>query len=225
MYSPHTAVDAAPRGMADWLGEMVVGEFPGSQMTLNPHANPPPGFEGAGAGRLLSLEKPQSVQTLAEQLARNIFGDSSPRGLSLALPQGQKAGTMNISTVAVCPGSGSSILLKNGLPVAQLLVTGELSHHEALAATEAGSAVITLFHSNSERGYVRGSMCEILKRKLPNEWVKVQEEMGREKASRGGYSSNIEVILANDNVLVEVSETDRDPYQIKYWSGDTEMGL
>lgn len=43
----------------------------------------------------------------------------------------------------------------NGLEV-DLLFTGELSHHEALAAIEQGKVVITAFHSNTERGFLKG---------------------------------------------------------------------
>ena len=37
---------------------------------------------------------------------------------------------------------------------ADLLLTGEMSHHEVLDATHNGSNVILVEHSNSERGYL-----------------------------------------------------------------------
>ena len=57
-----------------------------------------------------------------------------------------------MSTVAVCAGSGASLL--RGVPV-DVYLTGEMSHHEVLEATAAGTAVILTEHSNSERGYLR----------------------------------------------------------------------
>ena len=41
------------------------------------------------------------------------------------------------------------------------IVTGEMSHHDALAATAAGTSVLLAGHSNTERGYLR-----ILRRRL-----------------------------------------------------------
>lgn len=31
VYSPHTAVDAAPGGLNDWLADIIVGKVPGAQ--------------------------------------------------------------------------------------------------------------------------------------------------------------------------------------------------
>ncbi|KAK3793017.1 hypothetical protein RRG08_032279 [Elysia crispata] len=59
-----------------------------------------------------------------------------------------------ISTVAVCAGSGSSVFKALGT-AADLILTGELSHHEVLDAVHGGSHVILARHSNSERGYLK----------------------------------------------------------------------
>jgi putative NIF3 family GTP cyclohydrolase 1 type 2 len=56
-----------------------------------------------------------------------------------------------VKTVAVCAGSGSSVLA--GV-AADLYVTGEMSHHDVLNATHRGSSVILCEHSNTERGFL-----------------------------------------------------------------------
>ncbi|GFT91024.1 NIF3-like protein 1 [Nephila pilipes] len=56
-----------------------------------------------------------------------------------------------ISTVAVCAGSGASLL--KGVP-ADLYITGEMSHHDILDAIHKKTNVILCEHSNSERGYL-----------------------------------------------------------------------
>lgn len=71
----------------------------------------------------------------------------------------------------------------NGLDV-DLLFTGELSHHEALAAVEQGKCVVTAFHSNTERAYLKDRMQSAL-----------------EEAMEG-------------NADIAVSEVDRDPFDI-----------
>ena len=54
--------------------------------------------------------------------------------------------------IAVAAGSGGSILEKAR---ADLWLTGELSHHDALAAVARGACVVLGEHSNTERGYLR----------------------------------------------------------------------
>lgn len=77
----------------------------------------------------------------------------------------------------------------NGLDV-DMLFTGELSHHEALAAIEAGRVVVTTFHSNSERAFLENVMARDLLQNL--------EEEGVPDPQRS----------------VVVSQADRDPYEI-----------
>lgn len=55
-----------------------------------------------------------------------------------------------IENFGVCAGSGASVLKAIKTPI-NLFITGELSHHEALDAI----SVITLNHSNSERGCLK----------------------------------------------------------------------
>lgn len=56
-----------------------------------------------------------------------------------------------IKSVACCAGSGASVLGNCG---ADLYLTGEMSHHEVLQCTSAGSTVVLCEHSNTERGYL-----------------------------------------------------------------------
>lgn len=87
----------------------------------------------------------------------------------------------------------------NGLDV-DLLFTGELSHHEALAAVEQGKCVITTFHSNTERGY----LSQVMKEKL--------RPVIAECASAEELPKTLRSELADFDITV--SEVDRDPYQI-----------
>ncbi len=56
-----------------------------------------------------------------------------------------------IRSVAVCAGSGSSVL--RGVK-ADLWITGEMSHHEVLEANHNQTSVILCEHTNTERGYL-----------------------------------------------------------------------
>ena len=62
------------------------------------------------------------------------------------------SGAPYVLSVAVCAGSGSSVL--RNVPV-DLYITGEMSHHEVLHAMYNGTSVILCEHTNTERGYLR----------------------------------------------------------------------
>lgn len=146
VYSPHTALDAVPGGLADWLLEgMLAADAP-----ISVHAC------GEGEfGRFAELGRPLAWRTLLER-AKKLFG---VKYLQVAKPDGMAA---KVRSIAVAAGAGSGAL--RGVD-ADVWITGEMSHHDALAAKAAGTAVILAGHSNSERGYLK-----ILKRRLVGEF-------------------------------------------------------
>lgn len=91
-----------------------------------------------------------------------------------------------------------------------MLFTGELSHHEALAATEKGQCVITLFHSNSERGYLSSVLREKLTNVLKEEWERLRKEV----ADAEELTPEWEDAVKDEDVLVECSQQDRDPFGV-----------
>lgn len=163
-----------------------------------------PGLEGAGMGRIVRFEKPQSLTSILERIGQGL-GD--PKGFPIAIPQGSSVDEIKISSVGICAGSGGSLF--SGIDV-DLLFTGELSHHEALAAIEKGQVVITLFHSNTERGYLHSVLREQLLETITDEWEYLRAE---ERGKPGLEDAEIEA-LDDGSIEVEVSERDRDPYGI-----------
>lgn len=113
-----------------------------------------PGHPGAGMGRVIRLAQPVALTDIIDRIG---LGLGNPKGFPIAIPQGREASDMQIRSVALCAGSGGSLFAqmeKNGEDDVDLYFTGELSHHEALAAIEKGKCVICLFHSNTERGFL-----------------------------------------------------------------------
>ncbi|KAK2884817.1 NIF3-like protein 1 isoform X2 [Channa argus] len=101
---------------------------------------------GHGQGRLSVLHQPVTMAT-AVQKVKSHLGLGHVR---LALGLG-KTLESSVRTVAVCAGSGASVL--SGVK-ANLYITGEMSHHEVLDAVAQGISVILSDHSNSERGFL-----------------------------------------------------------------------
>ncbi|EFQ97370.1 hypothetical protein MGYG_00409 [Nannizzia gypsea CBS 118893] len=234
VYSPHTAVDATPGAMADWLCQCAVPDSIQPRLTaetLYPSPDPPedPKFQKAGMGRKITFREPVLLNDILDSIAKKAFSHSHAThtaapavGFSVAIPQDTYRSNISISTVAACPGSGSSILMKNGKPVADLLLTGELSHHEALAAIEAGSVVVTLSHSNSERGYLHSKMRQELAAELESEWMNRSNELNFDDKNKLEQEI-LEQILVDGSLQVDVSSRDKDPYEVVCWRNGEEV--
>lgn len=136
VHSPHTALDAAPSGLADWLVECVLGGDAPKELR--------PCGDGE-FGRVVALAQPLPFRTLLARCKRR-FG---VRTLQVARPA---KGLANVRSIAVAAGAGGSVL--RGAD-ADVLVTGEMSHHDALAALAAGRSVVLAGHSNTERGFLK----------------------------------------------------------------------
>lgn len=167
---------------------------------ITPIKDAPQDFEDSGYGRIVRFKTPQKLGDLLSRIRHGL----GVQGLSVAVPQSvpdaQKPG-IGISSVGICAGSGSML---NGLDV-DLLLTGELSHHEALAVIEQGKCVIAASHSNSERAFLRQRMQAALMKQLKAEIAEVEMEGGWEE----GLGTDCEVA---------VSKMDRDPYEVLSWN-------
>jgi putative NIF3 family GTP cyclohydrolase 1 type 2 len=167
------------------------------------------GHPGAGMGRIIRLAEPVPLLEIIDRIG---LGMGSPKGFPIAVPQGKQASDMMIKSIALCAGSGGSLFSqaeKNGEDV-DLYFTGELSHHEALAAIEKGKCVVTLFHSNTERGFLHSVLKVQLEKAAKQEWEKIRkEERGHDGASEDYLDA-----LQDETSEIHVSEVDRDPYGI-----------
>lgn len=184
-------------------------------------SSPTPAFTSAntGAGRLLTFASPQPLTHLIERIARGV---GTPKGFPVAIPQSACVEDLLIHTVGVCPGSGGSVLRDCAAAGdGGLLFTGELSHHEALAVTEKGGCVVTLFHSNSERGYLHSVMKGKLEAEIRQEWGRMRKSV-LEKESE--VKDDLDDALRDESVVVEVSEQDRDPYGIVILQTSEQVG-
>jgi dinuclear metal center YbgI/SA1388 family protein len=110
-----------------------------------------------GIGRIGELESKQPLGDVVERIKRKM-------GLAHALVAGEA--TSSIRTVAVCAGAGGELLGEAIAQKADLFVTGEMRHHDALRALSRGTRVICLLHSGSERAAL-GPLMQRLREKLP----------------------------------------------------------
>ncbi len=157
----------------------------------------------SGVGRIVRFKDPQLLSELIERIGKGI---GNPKGFPVAVPQGKSLDDIMISSVAMCAGSGGSVL--NPIEDVDLLFTGELQHHEALAAIERGQCVIALFHSNTERGFLHAVLKDQLRGKIQEEWDRVRQA----EKEAGNLPEEMTEALDDEEIQVDVSQKDRDPY-------------
>ena len=135
LYSPHTALDAVAGGMTDWL---LAGFAPETSAPIEPDALDP----AAGVGRRGTVAPGPAAAWLPRIKAH------------LGLQHLRVAGPVEreVRTVAVCPGSGGSVFAR--LDRVDLLLTGEMGHHDVLAWVARGTVVVLTEHTNTERGFL-----------------------------------------------------------------------
>ena len=139
VYSPHTALDAVSGGVNDWLLE---GFGPlTSSVPLEPSSADPT----TGHGRLAELSTPRSPEDTLAAIRTHL-------GLPALWWMEPVKGPTQIQTVAVCPGAGGSLLSE--LSGVDLVLTGEMRHHDQLALAGRGTWVVTTGHTSTERGYL-----------------------------------------------------------------------
>lgn len=148
VYSPHTALDSVPGGMNDWLASALgAGE-------VRPIL-PAPGDMTAGAGRHVQLDQSVALSEALERIRKHL-------GLRHLRMAGGADMDKTIRSFGVCPGAGGSVFEK--LPRVDLLLTGEMRHHDVLGRLADGSVVVLTDHTNTERGYLPVLAADLRKR-------------------------------------------------------------
>lgn len=149
VYSPHTALDVAVGGTNDVLADAV-------GMTARAPLRVTVAAEGLGLGRVGAVEPVERGALLARVRAA--------LSVDHLLVAGPADGV--VTRVAVGAGACGDLLDAVIASGAEVYVTGEMRHHDALRAAAAGVTVACALHSNSERRTL-GVLAERLRAALP----------------------------------------------------------
>ncbi|KAI0778632.1 NGG1p interacting factor 3 [Trametes elegans] len=145
IYTPHTALDSVTDGINDWLCTKVAGPLRDINWSARFIGQEFPDGLG-GVGRIVTLKQPMELK----MLQFNIRTELELKHIQVAYAKPEREKTL-VSTIAICAGSGGSMLL--GVD-ADVYFTGEMSHHEVLAAIQSGHNVVLCGHTNTERGFL-----------------------------------------------------------------------
>jgi dinuclear metal center YbgI/SA1388 family protein len=160
IWSPHTALDVVVGGTNDLLADVV-----GIDAQREPlRALGPPAPREWGHGRVGNLPS-SSRDEILSRIKREL-------SLTHLLVSGPLTG--NVKRAAVAAGAGGSLLDEALAEGAQLFLTGELRHHDALRAARLGVTVACTLHSNSERACLP-RLARRIEKELPTLVVKLSK--------------------------------------------------
>ncbi len=141
-FAMHTNFDIAPGCMAD-LAAQRLGILDGQPLEVTGEVDGQP----VGIGKVGYLKAPMSLKELAVRV-KEAFG------LSFVTVYGMEGVQEPVTRVAVSPGSGGS-MLKHGIAAgAQVLVTGDIGHHQGIDAVADHMAVIDGGHYGLEHLFI-----------------------------------------------------------------------
>ena len=133
-YAMHTNYDVL--GMGDLAGKLL--QLRGMEVLEVTE-------EPEGIGRIANLEQKMPLEEYCEQVKAafqlesvKVFGDPDKK----------------ISRVAICPGSGKSVIETAIEKGAEVLVTGDIGHHEGIDAAAQGLAVVDAGHYGVEHIFI-----------------------------------------------------------------------
>ncbi|MBU2497475.1 MAG: Nif3-like dinuclear metal center hexameric protein [Proteobacteria bacterium] len=137
----HTNLDVVPGGISDALARLFdLQEVEVLQENLDSR------IPGAGLGRIGNLQKPMSLFSIMDA-TKALLDTNDVRVL------GSK--DLMIRRVAVVGGAGGGMVAVASKKGADLLVTGHISHHEALEAQDRALALIDGGHFHTEKAALR----------------------------------------------------------------------
>lgn len=173
VYAPHTALDAAEGGINDWLASLVANGAAYTASPIQPTASYAPNAaektDKTGMGRLVQLSEGVEFRALVDALKEQLQLPT----VRVALPDGWEP-SHHVRSVALCAGSGAGVFRSVRRRV-DVLLTGEMGHHEVQAANAAQQAVILCEHTNTERGFLKAVLKERLEKELEGVTVLVAE--------------------------------------------------
>jgi dinuclear metal center YbgI/SA1388 family protein len=127
----HTAMDAAHPGTGDaFLG--ALGYSASDSFGRNSDDDLPIGRVARLDAPLTGTEAVAAVETVTGRPARAALTDA------------------NITTLAVLPGSGA-FAIEQAAPIADVLITGDVNHHQARRAIDLGLMIVDAGHAATER--------------------------------------------------------------------------
>ncbi len=149
--------------------EVLREAHPYEEPPIEVHSLAPRPRRDRGVGRRVVLEASAPLDEVARRLKKHLG-----IGYVRVAPASGCDARGEITTIGLCAGAGGSLVSTAIDEGCEVYVTGEMRHHDVLAATAGGCAIITTGHTNSERGFLP-SLQQQLTEALPGVEVMVSK--------------------------------------------------
>ena len=134
VYAMHTNLDFAPRGLNDYVARLV------GLKNVRP---------AEGPGKTV-----YRIGTAGGGMTAAAFALRVKKALNISCARLYGGGKKTVKTVAVCTGAGADLLADAAARGADLLLTGEVRHHNAMECAGLGMRMIDGGHLGTERPMV-----------------------------------------------------------------------
>ena len=163
VYAAHTNLDS----VSDGLNDMLAGRLELKEVAaLSPHVNDAPDSpaerQKTGLGRIGNLPVSTDLISLCRTLKHVLDLDN----VRLVGDE-----TRRVERIALCTGSGSSLLDRFYSSGADVFITGDVRYHDARDAENQGAALIDIGHFGSEHimvGHLARRLIKILAKMFPD---------------------------------------------------------
>ncbi len=151
------------------LAVTTLGEFhPYEEPPIEIYRLQPRPTRQVGAGRRIVLDRRQPLSVIVERIKRRL-GIS---GVRVAVGNARR-----YRTIGVCAGAGAALRPAATAQDCELFLTGEMRHHDVLAAQADGCTVVLAGHTNTERGYLK-----VMRKRLQQEMTSLKVVVSRKDA-------------------------------------------
>ena len=167
IFTAHTNLDSVEGGVSDMLADVLMI---GDTKPLEPVQSE--GHVKCGLGRIGTIKKRPLLKEITAEIKKN-----------LDIPNVRVLGDLEkrIETVALCGGSGGSLIHSASREGADLFISGDIRYHQAREAEELGLSIIDVGHFSSEKVVIDG-LTNILKMQLDKKGLNIPlEKFSREK--------------------------------------------
>ncbi|MBT8484223.1 MAG: Nif3-like dinuclear metal center hexameric protein [Phycisphaerales bacterium] len=145
---PETRLEMVCPGPALGLVVLTLREFhPYEEPPIEIHRLEPRPERHIGMGRRVVLDRPCGLDQLVERLKHHLDVPQLRVAIGRDAPE-------QYQTIGLCAGAGGSLAPTAVTERCELYLTGEMRHHDVLAAQAAGCTIILAGHTNTERGYL-----------------------------------------------------------------------
>ncbi len=122
----------------------------------------------AGIGMTAKLDKEEKLENIGEIIKKKLLAPY------VKLIQ---ANQKDIKTVALCTGSGGSLIDKCIEKEVDLFITGDIDYHEALKAKEVGLNIIDVEHFSTEKYFVPAIRKQLIQCQIPEDSLISSQKM------------------------------------------------